>query len=90
MLAVYHCDHITRERGSWSLCWLSSIVITSLGKEGVGRCAGRLLVCPPCVVSRFTILPLGGLRSYIVTLPGELFIVFMLEIKRRERVLYNR
>ena len=31
VLAVYHCDHLTRRQGGWSLCWLSSIVITSLG-----------------------------------------------------------
>ena len=55
MLAVYlcvcqHCDHLTRERRSWSLCWPSTwvsvnIVITSRGKEGACRCAGRLPVC---------------------------------------------
>ena len=55
VLAVYlsvcqHCDHLTRRRRSWSLCWPSTwvsvnIVITSRGEEGIGRCAGRLPVC---------------------------------------------
>ena len=33
MLTIRYCDHLTRGRGSWSLSWLSSIVITSLGKR---------------------------------------------------------
>ena len=37
---------------------LSSGVITPLGEEGVGRCAGRLLVCPSFMVSRFIALAL--------------------------------
>ena len=44
---------------------LSSIVITSLVKEGAGCCAGCLFMCPRVVVSRFTSVPLGaggGLR----------------------------
>ena len=55
VLAVYlsvcqHCDHLTRGRRIWSLCWPSTcvsvnIVITSRGEEGAGRCAGRLPVC---------------------------------------------
>ena len=47
-------------------------MITSLGKDGAGRCAGCLLVCSRGVVSRSTTLPVGaggGLRSLIVTLP---------------------
>ena len=36
---------------------LFSIAITSIGEERVGRCAGRLLVFPRCVASRFTSLP---------------------------------
>ena len=47
--------------------------------ENVISCAGCLLVYPCFVVSWFTTLPLvakEGLRSLIVTLPGDLFIVF--------------
>ena len=58
---------------------MSSNVITSVGEEGAGRFAGRLLTSPCFVVSHFTILPLGareGLVSLIVALPGDLFIVF--------------
>ena len=43
---------------------LESIVITSRGEEGAGRCAGCLLVCRECVVPSFTTLPVvvrGGL-----------------------------
>ena len=60
MLAVYlcvcqHCDHFTRGRKNWSLCWPSAwvsvnIVITSRGEEGIGRCAGRLPECLPNIV----------------------------------------
>ena len=59
---------------------MSSIMITSLGEEEAGRCAGRLLVCPCFVVSRLTI-PLGvgrGLRSIILALPGDHCILFSL------------
>ena len=58
------------------------IIVTSLrGGEGDGRCAGRLLVYPRFVVSPFTTLPLGaggGLRSLIVTLYEDIFLVFSL------------
>ena len=39
---------------------LSSIVITSLGEDGAGRFAGRLLVGPYFVVSLLFALTLGG------------------------------
>ena len=42
MLAVCHCDHLAKGRGNWSLCWPSVIMITSLGEEGDGHCAGSL------------------------------------------------
>ena len=59
---------------------LSSIVITSSGKEGAGRFAGCILVYPHFVVSRFSTLllfllvPKGALQSLIVAHPG--YIVF--------------
>ena len=40
----------------WQLCFLPSIVITSLGGEGASHSAGRLLVCPHYVSSRFSTL----------------------------------
>ena len=44
MLSVKHCDQLTRGRGrgSWSLCRLSCIVITSLEDEGSCRCVSFL------------------------------------------------
>ena len=63
---------------------LSSIVITVLEKGSAGRCAGCLLVCPRFMVSCITTLSLdagGGLWSLIVTLPGDLSIVFSLYIQ---------
>ena len=61
---------ITGRRGNWSLCWPSS--------------------CVSCIVfSRFTILPPGaegGLRSLIVALPGDIFIVVFGDILKRSDV----
>ena len=59
--AALSSPSFTRGRGSWSRA----------------RCQ---LVCPHFVASRLTTLPLGaagGLRSLIVALPGDLFIVFL-------------
>ena len=42
---------------------MSSIVITSLGEERPGRCAGRILVCQRFVVSHFGTRE--GLRTQI-------------------------
>ena len=39
MRAVNHYNHLTRRRGSLSLCWLSVIMTISLGEEGAG-CLG--------------------------------------------------
>ena len=52
-------------------------MITSLGEEEAGRCAGNLLVFPHFIVSCFSTLPLsagGGLGSLIVSLPVDLLI----------------
>ena len=51
-------------------------MIISLGEDGAGCCAGRLLVYPRFVSSCFYALPLGdrgGLQSLIATLPRNVF-----------------
>ena len=55
-------------------------MITLLGEEGAGRCAGRL-VGPRFMVSALPTLPLGdrgGLLSLSVALPGICFTVFLI------------
>ena len=49
-------DHGAFSRILWfgNYGFLPSLVITSLGGEGTGRSAGRLLVCPHYVASRFS------------------------------------
>ena len=60
---------------------LSSIVITSSGKEGAGRFAGRVIVYPHFVVSRLfypSVLPLGAKGSVAVLDCGTTWISFQL------------
>ena len=45
------------------LRFLPNAVITSLGGEGAGRPAGRLLVCPHYVASRFSTLHPSGAKE---------------------------
>ena len=47
VLSVWHCDHLTSGRGSWSWCCLSSIVITLLRDEEAGHCAVCLALWSP-------------------------------------------
>ena len=47
---------------------LPSIVITSLGGEGAGRSAGRLLGCPHYVASRFSTLHPSWCQGRVVIL----------------------
>ena len=48
--------------------FLPSIVITSLGGEGAGRSAGRLLVCPHYVASSFSTLHPSWCQGRVVIL----------------------
>ena len=62
-------------------------LITSLGEEGTGRCADRLLVCLLCLVIRLTnvlICAARGRRLLIIEHPED-FLLFSLRKEKQKK-----